>query len=734
MLFIFVALSLLSPLWVFKDLLFPFITSKAFAFRAFIELAFPVYVYLLIKRPDYRPSWKNPLLLAMLAFLAVTFIASFTGVNVTRSLWGNFERMGGAYYLAHLVLLSMYIIILAQIGGSYIKYILYVALGIAALITLNGVSGWLGWGTFVPDPSLPSRVSSTLGNPIFLGSFLIFPMFLSAFFALQDHDTQAKKITLWLLTALLFAGILLSVTRGALVGLISGIGFALVVFIVLHPNRIFKMWGYGILVLFILLFGSLYLFHPHLPQGRLTQLFQLQGGDTHARFIQWRTALKGSKDYPILGVGPENYYFIANKYYNPEIVKYDASWFDKPHNYILEVLITTGVLGAAAYLAIIALVAWALYRAFRAGFLSLLQMCLLLAGFVAYVVQNLFVFDTIPASMMFFVFVGFAVYLWNEANGFSQDLGKNKIQDQPGLAVAAALVSAVVAIYAVYVTNIVPARASKNVNYGYAYASIDQLKSQEYFQSAINSSFNFDLQDTAQRYSDLSTHVAQSQKLDPSVAKNILGTITNFEKQVAEAVGNDPISWQKLANDYYLQAVVNQTALDPAAEISIKKAMALAPNRMEPELLLVQIYIAQQRLPEAQAEIKRLNSVLPLTSYTASARWLEVYADHSAGQDDPAAVLAGELAAKEFLPQNVVMISWLPNYYLQKKDYAQVVFWGELGVKLSPADSGAVLSLAKAYAQNNQIDKARETAQKLIDTNAPNIQEAQDFLKTLPAQ
>ena len=66
----------------------------------------------------------------MLASLA----ASLAGVNVTRSLWGNFERMGGTYYLLHLTLLSFYIVMLAQIGGNYIKYILYMALAVAAVI------------------------------------------------------------------------------------------------------------------------------------------------------------------------------------------------------------------------------------------------------------------------------------------------------------------------------------------------------------------------------------------------------------------------------------------------------------------------------------------------------------------------------------------------------------------------------------------------------------------------
>src|ERR1035438_10246762 len=67
--FVLVCLSLLAPLWVFKDLLFPYVTSKAFYFRICLELALPFYVYLLLVRPELRPKWKRQYLnWLMLAF------------------------------------------------------------------------------------------------------------------------------------------------------------------------------------------------------------------------------------------------------------------------------------------------------------------------------------------------------------------------------------------------------------------------------------------------------------------------------------------------------------------------------------------------------------------------------------------------------------------------------------------------------------------------------------------
>ena len=74
--FILVCLSVTAAFWVFKDLLFPFVTSKAFFFRIAVEFALPLYLYFLIVDKSLRPSLKNPVNLAMLAFVVVNFAAA----------------------------------------------------------------------------------------------------------------------------------------------------------------------------------------------------------------------------------------------------------------------------------------------------------------------------------------------------------------------------------------------------------------------------------------------------------------------------------------------------------------------------------------------------------------------------------------------------------------------------------------------------------------------------------
>src|ERR1051326_3969013 len=318
-----VILSLLAPLWVFKDLLFPYVTSKAFYFRILIELALPFYVYLVISSPQLRPKLKQPLNLLLLIFLAINIITTFTGINAERSFWGNFERMGGTYYLIHLVLLYFYVLLIGQLECKWLTRFLQLFLVASTFVALNGLFGKLGWGTVVPDPSLPDRVSSTLGNPIYVGSYLIIPLFISLFLAFEE-ESIGWRIIYYLVALLNLAGIFLSGTRGALVGLIAGIFVAAVVYLAKTTHKKLKIYGFGVVAVFVIAAGLLFVYSNHLPQGSLIRrLFHLQDSNTEARIIQWGVALKGYKDFPILGVGPENYYYIGNKYFNPAIYQYD---------------------------------------------------------------------------------------------------------------------------------------------------------------------------------------------------------------------------------------------------------------------------------------------------------------------------------------------------------------------------------------------------------------------------
>ena len=707
------SLSLLATLWVSKELLFPYITTKAFYFRIVLEMGMAFYVYLIFSRRDLRPDFRNPLNIFVMVFLAINFLSAVLGVNVTRSVWGNFERMGGAFYLAHLCLLYFYVLCLGQMGGRYMRIFLKGLLIVAAIVTLNGISGVLGWGTLVMDPSLPLRASSTFGNPIFFASFLIFPLFLSVFFALQA-EKRTGKIVFSILAFLQLVGIVQSGTRGAVVGLALGIFIAAAAYIVLGTGRKLKLYGSLGILIFVATVGLLFAFHEKLPQGTtLARVFNLRDSNTQSRLIQWRIAIKGVKDFPLLGVGPENYYLVGNKYYNNELYAYDRSWFDKPHNFLLEILVTTGILGFTAYAGILLTAGWILWRVFKAGILSWLEACLFFAAVLAYQIQNLFVFDTIPASLMFYSFLGFVSYLHYEANYKKQPKTRDvNARDRlpQRFAGVASVIAAAGAVYLILITNIMPARASKSVNYGYAYASIDPYKAAEYFKTATSLPFNFDLSETASKYTDFATGLMRANFMaqDAAFVERQLIAAKQFQTNAVLSAPNDPVVLQKYATILLYDSVFHKQAIPLEAISAAQKAIDLAPKRVESRLSLAQLRLYQGFPAEAA---KLAEEAVALDPKNKDNKWQLALVYEDAGRAEEAVKTARELLDSGYEPSNPADLLWLIDFYVHKGEGAEAIKFAEKLVFLAPASPDASFKLYSLYMKYGK----KEDAEKFLE-------------------
>lgn len=730
------AVCLLAPWLVFKNLLFPFITSKALFFRLVVELSFPLYVFLVLTRRKLRPALNNPLSLSLLAFVLISLLSALAGVNVARSLWGNFERMGGAFYLATLVALYFYVVLLGQLGGKFFWWFLQLAVGSAVLMSIYGILVRLQWFEFLKDPSFP-RISATLGNPIFFGSFLILPMALAAYFAFQA-ESPGVKVYYWLCVLLQLIGIFLSGTRGAVVGLAIGFFLAALLYVGLQPSRKIRSYGLLSIAVFAVAVGLLFAKHADLPKGTmLSRVFNLQDSNSAARLIQWRVALQGYPERPLLGTGPENYYVVGNKYYSPEIYKYDPSWFDKPHNYLLEILVTTGALGFLAYAAVLIFALWIFWRAYKKEILSLPELCVLAGGLLVYQIQNLFVFDTIPASLMYYCYLGFAGFLWFELSSkpnAAKPVSRPENFSPVFLAAVTAVCGAVMA-YTIYATVWMPARIAKAVNYGYAYASADPHLGAEYFATATNLPFNFDRQETASRYADFAVALASGPLVqeDPVFLSKEIQSAVDYEHNVASGVGNDPISWQKLATLYLYQAVVLRMPTIGSALEAAQSAVNLAPKRVEARGLLAQIYDSDS-LPQQALLALQMASRFDPSNLTLQFQIATV--ESELGQSSQAAALAEDLQARGFSFTSSAQMSWLMDYYLQQKKYAQLLPLYQQAANLEPANPDWYFKLAQAYFQTGDKEKAKALAQSLLQyyttqKNADGQKQIQEFLKTI---
>ncbi len=726
----FVILTLLTPFWVFRDLLFPYITSKAYYLRILVEISLPFYLYLVSSVKEYRPNFKNPLTISVVAFLVFNVISAVIGVNPLKSFWGNFERMGGVVYIAHLSLLYFYVLLLGQIGQQYIRRFIVSVILISGAVAMDGLIIKLTHNHFLmTDPSYP-RISGTFGNPIFIASFLIIPMLLTIYYLLGEEKLWLK-IFYGAIVILELYVILLSETRGAIVGLVIGLFISSIAFVAFNKVKKVRRWGGLGVLLFCILVGLAFTQHTKFQQGSmLYRVFNLKDTNTSARLVQWKVALKGFKDKPILGVGAENYYFISNKYYNPEIFKYDPSWFDKPHNYWIEVLVTNGVLGFAAYVLMSAAFVWILWRAYRTGLLTLLESCLLLTGFLAYGFQNLFVFDTIPASMMFFVILGFGGFLWHESRELPAEKKKNQNKLPMTFIVTVTGLSAVFMVYTIYVLNVTGLHVSKAVNYGYAYSSVNPDASLSYFKKSIDSPYDFDPIQTASKYSESVVNWVNNPqgKTESFVDQSLESAITAEQKAISR-VPNDPTAWQQLANLYLAKSILNKTTVSSKAWEAAQTAMDLAPKRPEPEFLAARIKIAQNDITGAQKLLEGIVMNIPENN-DAKIQLALLY--NYTNQVDKAIKLGEEvLSSPTFHPNNVAQIDWMGPIYVKQNNLEAAANIYLLETKIDPNSANAYWNLAQIYVKLGKINDAKVILGNLIAAYPQQSDQFKRLLETL---
>ncbi|MFO7663469.1 MAG: O-antigen ligase family protein [Chloroflexota bacterium] len=141
------------------------------------------------------------------------------------------------------------------------------------------------------NPELSERAIGTSVDPNSLGGLLLMIGALAGPQLVAKQPLFSRKLT-WVIFGLVFIGLILTFSRGAMVGLVAGLGFVAVV-------------RYRRLLPFLIFAGLLLLFLPVAQAyiGRFIEGFQGADLATQMRFGEYRDALTLIGRYPVFGVG-----------------------------------------------------------------------------------------------------------------------------------------------------------------------------------------------------------------------------------------------------------------------------------------------------------------------------------------------------------------------------------------------------------------------------------------------
>lgn len=316
--------------------------------------------------PAAKKSGSRFLFLVPVFFVLAIGIAQLSSIDPVRSFFGSYDWQAGFLFLVAGLVFFLALFRELSLANperrlAKIKRLLSAASAAGGLVALYACLQILGIDYFQwsENPLFTKRAIATLGQPNFLASWLLLVLPLAIFSAWENRK-RLSGFFYFLVALLEFLAILASASRGALLALSASLAFALI----LAWRR--SQSGKKVLLvagaIMVLMIPSLWALEKSLP-GRVSGLMDFTQGSAAARVNFYQAAFDAFLKKPLSGYGLENGNQVFFPYYLPDWGIYGdvGALTDKAHNVILDILLSSGLVGLLAYFAL-ALFAWHLIR------------------------------------------------------------------------------------------------------------------------------------------------------------------------------------------------------------------------------------------------------------------------------------------------------------------------------------------------------------------------------------
>ena len=613
-----------TPLFYLRTTVYPYITAKSFFFYALVEILFALWVALAIFDSRYRPK-KSWILIALLVFLGALLLTSFTGEDLWRSFWSTQERMIGVFGFLHFGALAL---VVASMGRElHWKKIWIASIGTAVVISIIAFIQLKIPNILLNEP-IGQRPGATFGNPTFFAGYLLFNIFLTAYLFLSRESNERRPAWYkWIFGSALViqvAALFLTQTRGDILGLAAGLFVVTALFALCTPPAHFPLLFrsrrfYAGALAAILLFGGLFwmtrknVLWGSIPGLRRFADISLEDEGLFPRLHAGKVAWEGFLERPFVGWGWENFNIPFNAKYDPMLLSlsYQETRFDKPHNLFLEYLVTGGMVLFLAFLFLIGVFAWRVFRDRDA-----LRRAMVLGAFAAYLVRSAFVFDTMGPLLMLFLFIGWvASDTWNE---------KIRTEHNPPLHRTVPFVAFGISLCAglalVYVVNVQSLFATRNQFFGFTnFVRQRHATATKNFEYAIALwspwRWNF-----ARDYAAATAEAyfygkdCKTSSGAPCVPDEVVRRAIEKAEQASREHPVDAYGHYMLVDLYNQTSEVSPEEYPKRAEAEAKKALELSPNRQQVYFSLAKTKLIQGKKAEALALVEQglaLNPEVP---------------------------------------------------------------------------------------------------------------------------
>jgi putative inorganic carbon (HCO3(-)) transporter len=397
------------------------------------------------RRLNWRNIFNSPLHLAILVFGVLVAVSTAASITPAVSFWGSYFRKAG---LLTLICWILFFLIVAQ----QMKTRTQLFRAIYALLVSSGIVSALGilqhffpgaMMNFFQNPNtFGDRVSSSIGNPLFLSSFLAmvtpFNLALMVYLWSKRKEGSNAGILAGLTVLLALQFWCLWLAQYSITILLYVISFVIFITIWGIVKRKKPILSLGIISLLALIIIAGVLLAPLLFQtsgvesttedSQPTAVAEQIGlSNLGGRVDYWRSAINIFTESPevsfsndrlqalrkVIGYGPETFsitfqLFLPDKYRS--IFTDRALIVDRPHNDYLYLLSTTGILGLMSFLSILAIFFFLCFNYLRRATddIDKLLLIAVVASMIQYMADIFFNPSTISPELVFWLVLAMA--------------------------------------------------------------------------------------------------------------------------------------------------------------------------------------------------------------------------------------------------------------------------------------------------------------------------------------
>lgn len=593
-----VFLSLLTVFLVFKNLLFPYITSKQLVFNILMEFLLAILLVFWWKFPSYRPK-KSLITWGLVSYFIAIIASLFVTVDFNLSFWGDAERMLGLFHLFHFLIL--YFIIITAFREKKDWNLLFLAsVLIATVESYFCIKGQMAYGT--------------IGNTAYVSGYIIFNLFFAAILFLKSKSKLWRWLYLIPVVIMLFA-FRRANTSGAIIGLGTSVLLFLFLFGIFQKSKKLKYWTLGIASILVL--GVIFVFSQSQSDWfqsstRLRNLTS-QKSTFQTRLVSWRGAAADFKNHPVLGVGYGNYASVFDRQFDPKFYNYSRTetYFDRAHNNLIDIATTTGLLGLLAYLSIFVALFYYLFlyfkpilRDYRGGDREagrkLVEIFLITSLIAAYFIQNLAVFDSLVTYVGLMIILAYVYYLTKVKPEEESEEIRDVIRAKTEYIALGLFI--LIALVFIYTFNVRPWRMFVNMINSYAQTlSGDVVNGINSYQEALDSNTGLERDARFSFIGLVSTNPAVLSYLTPAEAQNLLAYVVGLAQKNLSYNEMDSLGQLQLAQIADLGARFNykdQVLFERYSTISLNAIdMAIKASPRRPTL-----YFAKAQLLLARGD------------------------------------------------------------------------------------------------------------------------------------